>query len=77
VRFDDDGVVRRMAPFEANGPSLSPDLMTVVHRATRRRTPPTRRGRRPDPADPVRRPAVDRYRQVSFSSVLAGEVPPS
>jgi CHASE2 domain-containing sensor protein len=35
VRFDDDGVVRRMAPFEANGPDLSPDLMTVVHRATR------------------------------------------
>jgi CHASE2 domain-containing sensor protein/signal transduction histidine kinase len=77
VRFDDDGVVRRMAPFEANGASLSPDLITVVHRATRDA------GTR----DPTR--SLDQtllipfagppssYRHVSFSSVLAGEVPPS
>lgn len=77
VRFDDDGVVRRMAPFEANGPALSPDLMTVVHRATRA----------PGDRDPTRSldqtllipfagpPSI--YRHVSFASVLEGEVPPS
>lgn len=77
VRFDDDGVVRRMAPFEANGVSLSPDLMTVVHRATRA----------PEAKDPTRAaeqtllipfagpPSI--YRHVSFSSLLAGEVPAS
>jgi CHASE2 domain-containing sensor protein/signal transduction histidine kinase len=77
VRFDDDGVVRRMAPFEANGPSLSPDLMTLVHRATRA----------PGGHDPTRGadqtllipfagpPSI--YRHVSFSAVLDGEVPPS
>jgi len=77
VRFDDDGVVRRMAPFEANGPDLSPDLMTVVHRATRA----------PGARDPTRSldqtllipfagpPSI--YRHVSFASVLEGEVPPS
>ncbi len=77
VRFDDDGVVRRMAPFEANGSALSPDLMTVVHRATRA----------PDAHDTTRGadqtllipfagpPSI--YRHVSFSSVLDGEVPPS
>lgn len=77
VRFDDDGVVRRMAPFEAHGASLSPDLMTVVHRATRA----------PGARDPTRGveqtllipfagpPSI--YRHVSFSSVLNGEVPPS
>lgn len=75
VRFDEDGVVRRMAPFEANGPKLSPDLMTVVHRATRS----------PLAKDPTRGveqtllipfagpPSI--YRHVSFASVLAGEVP--
>ncbi len=77
VRFDDDGVVRRMAPFEANGPALSPDLMTVVHRATRA----------PGDRDATRSldqtllipfagpPSI--YRHVSFASVLEGEVPPS
>ena len=77
VRFDDDGVVRRMAPFEANGPNLRPDLMTVVHRATHG----------PGAHDPTRGadqtllipfagpPSI--YRHVSFSSVLDGEVPPS
>lgn len=77
VRFDDDGVVRRMAPFEANGPDLRPDLMTVVHRATRA----------PGARDPTRGadqtllipfagpPSI--YRHVSFVSVLDGEVPPS
>ena len=76
VRFDDDGVVRRMAPFEANGPRLSPDLMTVVHRATR--TPASPDITRGDDqtlliafAGP---PSI--YRHVSFASVLAGEVPP-
>lgn len=77
VRFDDDGVVRRMAPFEANGPALSPDLMTLVHRATRA----------PGDRDPTRGadqtllipfagpPSI--YKHVSFASVLDGEVPPS
>ena len=77
VRFDDDGVVRRMAPFEVNGPSLTPDLVTVVHRATR-----------PAGARDVTRsldqtllipfagpPSI--YRHVSFASVLDGEAPPS
>lgn len=77
VRFDDDGVVRRMAPFEADGPSLKPDLMTVVHRATR--LPGAR-----DPTRDVEQtllipfagpPSI--YRHVSFSSVLDGEVPAS
>lgn len=77
VRFDDDGVVRRMAPFEISGASLSPDLVTVVHRATR-----------PIGARDVTRgfdetllipfagpPSI--YSHVSFSSVLDGEAPPS
>lgn len=77
VRFDDDGVVRRMAPFEADGPSLTPDLMTLVHRATRT----------PGAHDPTRSPEQTLlipfagppsiYRHVSFASVLEGEVPPS
>jgi len=77
VRFDDDGVVRRMAPFEINGPNLSADLMTVVHRATRA----------PGGRDPTRSPdetllipfagPPSIYRHVSFASVLDGEVPPS
>lgn len=77
VRFDDDGVVRRMAPFEADGPSLTPDLMTLVHRATRT----------PGAHDPTRSPdqtllipfagPPSIYRHVSFASVLEGEVPPS
>jgi CHASE2 domain-containing sensor protein len=77
VRFDDDGVVRRMAPFEANGASLSPDLITVVHRATRAagaRDITTRL--RPDPADPVRRPAVD-LSPCQLLQRAGGEVPPS
>jgi CHASE2 domain-containing sensor protein/signal transduction histidine kinase len=75
VRFDDDGVVRRMAPFEANGPDLSPDLMTVVHRATR--APEIRdatRGAEQTLLIPFAGPPSI-YRHVSFSSVLAGEVP--
>jgi CHASE2 domain-containing sensor protein/signal transduction histidine kinase len=77
VRFDDDGVVRRMAPFEINGASLTPDLVTVVHRATR-----------PVGAHDVTRgfdqtllipfagpPSI--YRHVSFASVLDGETPPA
>ncbi|WP_343698255.1 CHASE2 domain-containing protein [Caulobacter sp.] len=76
VRFDDDGVVRRMAPFEAHGPALSPDLITVVHRATRPHDGP-------DPSRSAEQtllvpfagpPSI--YRHVSFSSVLQGEVPP-
>ena len=77
VRFDDDGVVRRMAPFEANGPTLSPDLMTVVHRATR--APghrDTTRGLDQTLLIPFAGPPSI-YRHVSFASVLEGEVPPS
>ena len=76
VRFDADGVVRRMAPFEAAGPRLAPDLMTVVHRATKA----------PGASDATRGAAQtllipfagppDRYPQIAFSSVLAGEAPP-
>lgn len=76
VRFDDDGVVRRMAPFEPVGSNLKPDLITVVHRATRA----------PGSSDVTRGeeqtlliafagpPSI--YRHVSFASVLDGEVPP-
>jgi len=77
VHFDDDGVVRRMAPFEINGANLSPDLVTVVHRATR-----------PALARDITRgfdqtllipfagpPSI--YRHVSFASVLDGETPTS
>lgn len=77
VRFDDDGVVRRMAPFEINGASLSPDLVTVVHRATR---PPggrdVTRGFDQTLLIPYAGPPSI-YRHVSFSSVLEGEAPPS
>lgn len=75
VRFDDDGVVRRMAPFETHGGAFSPDLVTVVHRATRPAGSP----------DPTRAPdqtllvpfagPPSIYRHVSFSSLLQGEVP--
>jgi CHASE2 domain-containing sensor protein/signal transduction histidine kinase len=75
VLFDDDGVVRRMAPFEALGPDLTPDLMTVVHRATKA----------PGDADLTRGDATtllipfggapERFPKVSFSDVLRGEVP--
>ncbi len=75
VRFDADGVVRRMAPFEALGPDLTPDLMTVVHRATHA----------PGASDVTRGAETtllipfaggpDRFPRVSFSSVLAGEIP--
>lgn len=76
VRFDRDGVVRRMAPFEANGPGLAPDLMTVVHRATKSfDAPDATRGDAQTLLVPFAGPP-DRYRQASFSSVLAGEVPP-
>lgn len=75
VRFDDDGVVRRMAPFESVGPNLKPDLMTVVHRATRPPgSPDVTRGEEQtfliSFAGP---PSI--YRHVSFASVLDGEVP--
>jgi CHASE2 domain-containing sensor protein/signal transduction histidine kinase len=76
VRFDPDGVVRRMAPFEADGPSLAPDLMTLVHRATKPfDAPDATRGDAQTLLVPFAGPP-DRYRQVAFSSVLAGEVPP-
>jgi len=76
VRFDRDGVVRRMAPFEAFGPGLAPDLMTVVHRATKPLgAPDATRGDAETLLVPFAGPP-DRYRQVAFSSVLAGEVPP-
>jgi CHASE2 domain-containing sensor protein len=75
VRFDRDGLVRRMAPFEADGSSLAPDLMTVVHRATKPfDAPDATRGEAPTLLIPFAGPP-DRYRQVAFSSVLAGEVP--
>lgn len=77
VRFDEDGMVRRMAPFEINGASLSPDLITVVHRATR---PPggrdVTRGFDQTLLIPFAGPPSI-YRHVSFSSVLDGETPPS
>jgi len=77
VHFDDDGVVRRMAPFEANGAALSPDLMTVVHRATRQPGGrDTTRGADQTLLIPFAGPPSI-YRHVSFSSVLDGEVPPS
>ena len=77
VRFDDDGVVRRMAPFEINGSALSPDLMTVVHRATRQPGGrDTTRGADQTLLIPFAGPPSI-YRHVSFSSVLDGEVPPS
>lgn len=76
VRFDGDGVVRRMAPFEAYGPDLAPDLMTVVHRATKAfDAPDATRGSSETLLIPFAGPP-DRYRQVAFSSVLAGEIPP-
>ena len=75
VRFDPDGLVRRMAPFEANGPDLTPDLMTVVHRATKAfDAPDATRGDAPTLLIPFAGPP-DRYRQIAFSSVLAGEAP--
>ncbi|ATC26208.1 CHASE2 domain-containing protein [Caulobacter vibrioides] len=75
VRFDDDGVVRRMAPFEANGPSLKPDLMTVVHRATRPPGSPdvTRGNEQTLLISFAGPPSI--YRHASFASVLDGEVP--
>jgi CHASE2 domain-containing sensor protein/signal transduction histidine kinase len=76
VLFDADGVVRRMAPFEAEGPVLAPDLMTVVHRATKAfDAPDATRGDAPSLLIPFAGPP-DRYRQIAFSSVLAGEIPP-
>jgi CHASE2 domain-containing sensor protein/signal transduction histidine kinase len=76
VRFDADGMVRRMAPFEANGPDLAPDLMTVVHRATKASgAPDATRGSATTLLIPFAGPP-DRYRQIAFSSVLAGEAPP-
>lgn len=77
VRFDDDGVVRRMAPFETDGANLAPDLMTVVHRAThpvgaRDMT----RGFDETLLIPFAGPPSI-YRHISFSSVLNGEAPAS
>jgi CHASE2 domain-containing sensor protein/signal transduction histidine kinase len=75
VRFDPDGVVRRMAPFEADGPDFAPDLMTVVHRATKPSgAPDATRGAANTLLIPFAGPP-DRYRQIAFSSVLAGEAP--
>lgn len=75
VRFDPDGLVRRMAPFEAAGPDLAPDLMTVVHRATKAfDAPDATRGDAPTLLIPFAGPP-NRYRQIAFSSVLAGEAP--
>lgn len=75
VRFDDDGVVRRMAPFEPDGPNLRPDLMTVVHRATRPPgSPDVTRGDEPTLLIAFAGPPSI-YRHVSFISVLKGEVP--
>lgn len=75
VRFDADGVVRRMAPFEALGPDLRPDLITVVHRATRTPgAPDLTRGVEETLLIPFAG-APDRFPRVSFSSVLAGEMP--
>ena len=74
VLFDSDGVVRRMAPFEALGPDLTPDLMTVVHRATRT----AGSGDATRAADSTLlipfAGGPDRFPRVSFSSVLAGDV---
>ncbi len=75
VRFDADGVVRRMAPFEALGPDLTPDLMTVVHRATHAPgAPDVTRGAETTLLIPFAG-GPDRFPRVSFSSVLAGEIP--
>lgn len=75
VRFDDDGVVRRMAPFEPDGPNLRPDLMTVVHRATRPPgSPDVTRGDQETLLIAFAGPPSI-YRHVSFVSVLDGEVP--
>lgn len=75
VRFDNDGVVRRMAPFEADGPNLRPDLMTVVHRATRPAgSPDVTRSDAQTLLIPFAGPPSI-YRHVSFASVLDGEVP--
>jgi len=77
VRFDDDGVVRRMAPFEVNGASLTPDLITVVHRATRAAgSRDVTRGFDQTLLIPFAGPPSI-YRHVSFASVLDGEAPPS
>lgn len=77
VRFDDDGVVRRMAPFEINGASLTPDLITVVHRATRQAlTRDVTRGFEETLLIPFAGPPSI-YRHVSFASVLDGETPPA
>lgn len=75
VRFDADGVVRRMAPFEALGPDLRPDLMTVVHRATHAiDARDITRGTETSLLIPFAG-APDRFPRVSFSSVLAGDIP--
>lgn len=77
VRFDPDGVVRRMAPFESNGADFSPDLVTVVHRATRAvGARDVTRGLAETLLIPFAGPPSI-YRHVSFSSVLDGEAPPS
>lgn len=74
VLFDADGVVRRMEPFQAFGPHLTPDLMTVVHRATRAfDARDITRGAETTLLIPFAG-APDRFPRVSFSSVLAGEI---
>jgi len=75
VMFDADGVVRRMAPFEAFGPDLRPDLMTVVHRATHAiDARDITRGAETSLLIPFAG-APDRFPRLSFSDVLAGDVP--
>lgn len=75
VSFDADGVVRRMAPFEAFGPDLRPDLMTVVHRATHAfDARDITRGAETSLLIPFAG-APDRFPRLSFSDVLAGDVP--
>jgi len=75
VMFDADGVVRRMAPFEAFGPDLRPDLMTVVHRATHAiDARDVTRGAETSLLIPFAG-APDRFPRLSFSDVLAGNVP--
>ncbi len=77
VRFDADGVVRRMAPFEINGANLSPDLITLVHRATHPvGARDTTRGFDQTLLIPFAGPPSI-YRHISFASVLNGEAPAS
>ena len=71
VQSDDDGLVRRMVPFESVDGRAVPNLMTVVRRATSG-------GPDPPPRQPMMIPFVGpagAYRTIAFSSVLRGEAP--